>query len=75
MTETRTARTITEADHQTEDEARETNWDRPCPHCKAQPGQPCRMPNGSKFTTYLGTPRFHAKRRLQPAGGHDGGAS
>lgn len=41
----------------------ETTWDRPCPQCNAQPGQPCRRPNGDKFTTYMGAPRFHAKRQ------------
>ena len=47
-----------------------TRWDVPCPTCKAQPGQPCRRPNGDKATGYDGSPKFHAKRKgrvLPPA--------
>lgn len=40
-----------------------TRWDVPCPTCNAQPGQPCRRPNGDKATSYGGGPKFHAKRR------------
>lgn len=40
-----------------------TRWDVPCPTCKAQPGQPCRRPNGDKATGYDGGPAFHAKRK------------
>ncbi|WGX98771.1 hypothetical protein [Nocardioides sp. L-11A] len=42
--------------------AAETNWDRACPHCKAEAGEPCRRPNGDKFTRSSGAPRFHAAR-------------
>ena len=37
--------------------------DRACPTCKAQPGQPCRPPNGSQYRTVHDKPEFHAKRR------------
>ena len=50
-------------EQKTETAGTETNWDRPCPTCKAQPGKPCRRPSGDKFTTVYGAPKFHASRQ------------
>lgn len=46
-----------------ESDAPLTRWDVPCPTCKAQPGQPCRRPNGDKAAGYHGEPKFHAARK------------
>lgn len=39
-----------------------TTGDYPCPQCCAQPGQPCRRPNGDKALTPFGAPKWHAAR-------------
>lgn len=53
-----------------------TRWDVPCSKCRAQPGQPCRRPNGDKMTGYYGEPKFHAARkgRVIPPVVTEGGA-
>jgi hypothetical protein len=38
---------------------------RPCPTCKAEPGQPCRRPNGDRLLTPYLEPRWHARRGAQ----------
>lgn len=40
----------------------QTNWDRACPKCAARPGKPCRRPDGTKYTTCYGGPKFHVTR-------------
>lgn len=34
----------------------------PCPHCDAKVGEPCKNPNGSKYT-YTHAKRYRAKKR------------